>query len=468
MDLNETGRRIFIRHWRTILMFVVAGLAVSYLLSSARSASYTASTRLALNMPDPRTQAESQVIADTGNALSSSPGQVARALASAHIKGRNAADIAQNDVSTTSLGTSGVLELSVTDRDPRIAAKIANALAPEIIRERANLTSGATQRTLSTLDERIAHLNLQVGRLDARLEALNQQVATTNSGVANPLRVQRDQTSATRDTLAAQANALQTERDNIASVNAVQPQGGVISAAATPTQANSTGRATKLVLGFLLGLVLGVGTAALIATLRPMLVGGYTLAEELGLPLLRQLSTAPDEPARPAEVGPLAERLRLAAETAHVRRVCLVGAGSGVDVGPLAELLDEAVQARPDGAPEPGGGLSGSAGRTLIFVGARREPREAVRRHASDGPEVEPSGLAHPRIRVMPADFRGSPVANGGGTALALVSAAALSKAELADATQLLRVSPVATLGLISYGRASRRHRGLPNIFAKA
>jgi capsular polysaccharide biosynthesis protein len=361
-----------------------------------------------------------------------------------------------------------VLELSVTDRDPRIAAKIANALAPEIIRERANLTSGATQRTLSTLDDRIARLNLQVGRLDARLQALNQQLATAKGGAADPVQVHRDQTSATRDTLAAQANALQTERDSIASVNAVQPQGGVISPAAIPTQANSTGRATKLVLGFLLGLLLGVGTAALLATLRPMLVGGYTLAEELGLPLLRQLSTAPDEPARPDEVGPLAERLRLAAETAHVRRVCLVGAGSGVDVGPLAELLDDAVRARPERAPEPGGGPAGSAGRTLIFVGARREAREAGRPQASDGPEVEASGLAHPRIRVVPADFRGSPVANGGGTALALVSAAALSKAELADAMQLLRVSPVATLGLISYGRASRRHRRFPKIFGKA
>ena len=47
--------------------------------------------------------------------------------------------------------------------------------------------------------------------------------------------------------------------------SAVQPQGGVISAAAIPTHANSTGRATKLVLGFLLGLILGVGTAALLA-----------------------------------------------------------------------------------------------------------------------------------------------------------------------------------------------------------
>jgi uncharacterized protein involved in exopolysaccharide biosynthesis len=454
MDLQETGRRIFMRHWRMILLFVVAALAVSDLVSSMHGVTYTANARLALDMPDPRSQAESQVIADTGNALATSPAQVATALSDAHIKGRNAADVAANEVTTTSLGTSGVLELSVSDRDPVIATKIANALANDVINVRDDIANGTSQKELASLDQRIAALNLQVGHLDARVESLNEQAATAaNPTAANTLRTQRDELTATRNTLAAQVATLQSERDKLDSVNAAQPQGALISSATPPTVADPTGRPSKMVLGFLLGLILGVGTAALVETLRPTLAGGYAVARELQLPLLRQLSGAPDEPVGLDEAAQIAERLRLAAETAHVRRVCLVAAGEDVDVAPLARVLDETLRASA-GVAEPEHEFAAAA---ALPHGSSGVP------HAVGGPSA-----VHPRIRVVPADFRGAPISNGGGTALAMVSSAALSKDELDDASLLLRVSPVPTLGVIAYGRRAKRRRAIRTGFSKA
>src|SRR5205823_1089596 len=122
MELNEVGRRIVGQHWRLILAFVAAGLLVGGLTNVGGTASYVASTRLALDSPDPQTQTAAQAIADTAGAIATSPTQVAHALASAKVRSRNATDIAHHHVSTRSLGTSGVLELSVSDRDPRVAA----------------------------------------------------------------------------------------------------------------------------------------------------------------------------------------------------------------------------------------------------------------------------------------------------------------------------------------------------------
>lgn len=441
MDLQETGRRIFGRHWRLIALFVLVALVAANFVAGMHGTTYTATARLALDMPDPRSQAESQVISDTGNALATSSQQVARAMREAHVTGRDPSDLAQNDVTTTALGTSGVFQLSVTDRDRGVAARLANALATDIIGVRENITNGTTNRTLVSLDQRMAALNLQVGRLDARVESLNEQAATTTDpAAANALRTQRDQLSATRNTLAAQVATLQSERDKLDSLVAGQPEGAVISAATPPSQADATGRSSKLVLGLLLGLILGVGVAALLENLRPILVGGYAIARDLQLPLLRQLSGAPDQPISSEEAAQIAERLRLAAETAHVRRICLVRAGAGIDVAPLAAALDDALHARI-GAAEPeyefaaasaGGGHGHATGAPLAHV--------------------------HPRIRVVPADFS-TPISNGGGTALALVSASSLSKDELEDASLLLRVSPVPTLGLIAYGRAAKRRR---------
>lgn len=443
MELNEVGRRIVGQHWRLILAFVAIGLLVAGLTNVGGKASYVASTRLALDTPDPETQAAAQAIADTAGAIATSPTQVAHALASAKVHSRNATDIAGHHVSTRSLGTSGVLELSVSDRDPRIAAAIANALARTIIRARERITRGSSEQAIATLSDRIAGLNLQMSRLDAHVESLNQRAATAISiDRANSLRAARDSLSSRRDAFAAQRSVFQSELDRLQSADALQPQAAILGWAAVPRHADSSGLSAKLVLGMLLGAILGIGTAALIETFRPTLVGGESVAREFGMPLLGTLSTAPGEPEIAKEVDRLAERLRLAAEAAHVRRVCLVVAGLGIRGDSLAEQLDAAVREQVC-LVEADGDLPGAVPRPGAWS-ATREPVHLPRPHAA--------------ISVRAVDFRSSPLSNGGVTGLVLVTGAAVKKPELADTAQLLRISPVPTLGLIAYGhlRATR------------
>ena len=123
MEINEAGRRIVGEHWRLILLFLLAGLIGAYLLVGG-SRSYTATARLVLNTPDPTDRASAIAIADTGNALATSPAEVTRALRAAHVSGRDGTTVAKH-VSVRGLGTSGVLQLSVTDKVPRVATAVA-------------------------------------------------------------------------------------------------------------------------------------------------------------------------------------------------------------------------------------------------------------------------------------------------------------------------------------------------------
>src|SRR6476659_8677936 len=120
MEINEAGRRIVGQHLSLILLFVVVGAVGAFVLVGA-SQTYTASARLVLNTPDPTDRAGAIAIADTGNALATSPAEVTRALNSAHVTGRSGITVAQH-VSVRGLGTSGVLQLSVTDKSPSVAA----------------------------------------------------------------------------------------------------------------------------------------------------------------------------------------------------------------------------------------------------------------------------------------------------------------------------------------------------------
>ena len=120
---------------------------------------------------------------------------------------------------------------------------------------------------------------------------------------------------------------LESERDSLLSADAVRPKPSIISAARPPDDADSSRLLPDMSLGALLGLVLGVGLAGLLETMRPTLVGGDALARELDTPLLGSLPGEPDEEKALQEATRIAVRLRLAAEVTEVRSACLLARG---------------------------------------------------------------------------------------------------------------------------------------------
>jgi capsular polysaccharide biosynthesis protein len=405
----------------------VAAGAASYLRSGATT--YTATARIVLDTNDPTTRVESSAISDTVKAIATSPAQVRAALQRAHVS-RDPIDVAEHHVSVSGLGSSSVVKVSVSDRDKYVAANVANALAARVIATRRQVSSGGVPQEVAALTSRIDEVTGKISQADAAIDRLSVGVANAPTPqLANQLRAQRDNVSRRRDFLAQQRSVLESERVSILGAYALRPKPSVISDASVPLHADSSGRWPYAVLGALLGLVLGVGLAALIETVRPTVVGGDALAREFDAPLLGTIYGRFDGD-RPVEelapvLAPVAARVRLAAEVAGVDDAALLPVKADVNVGRLVDSLE------------------GTSPNGLDLVAA--------------------DGAAHPgsKPRIVAADLA-SPVAGGRRvTGLVLVSPSDLPKADLIDVGHLLRVSPMPLLGLIVYrpGRLLGRRR---------
>jgi uncharacterized protein involved in exopolysaccharide biosynthesis len=435
MELKEAARRILRQHWLLVVCFVAVG-AVLGVVHAAQPTTYTASTRLVLGTDDPKSRTESGSIADTGKAIATSLTQVRRALEDAHIANRNPIDVAKNHVFVRALGTSGVVQLSVSDKDPKVAAAVANALANRVIRVRSEVTTGELQSILTELDQRIGDLNKKISSVDQDIDKLNLQIAQTGSpATANSLRAQRDEDSRQRDFLAQQRALQESERITVLSNAALRPKADVISAASVPEHADSSPFAQELILGALLGLVLGIGAAGLIETFRPTLVGSDSLAREFGTPLLGAIPTGEDEQRARQLLSRVALRLRLAADSLGVHNVALVAVGPDVELGLLAATLDE---------------LAADATGRRVAQGV-----VAADGLAAGGSSAAASGRQQFRIRPFGlVDAR----PDNGQAALVLVSPSVAQKEEIDEVSHLLRVAGSPLLGLITYERPREQH----------
>jgi len=451
VELNEVFRRILGEHWRLIVFFVTFGIGVAAVLHVTDLRMYTADARVVLDTQDPQSRAESTAIIDTARAIATSPAEVRDALNAAHVSGRDPVQVAEHRVSVRGLGSSGLFQLSVSDRDPQTAAAIVNALAAQVIRARLSVTQGQARQILIDLGRQIDDLNARISYSDARIDSLNERIAgASDPETLSSLRRERDDASRLSDFLGQQRAALEAQRTSVLSTDSVRPKPTIISRADPPTRADSSGVVPDVILGALLGLILGVGVAGVIEAFRPTLVGAEALAREFRTPLLGTLASQPVEGEAVQDATAIAMRLRLAAEAASLRGVGLVPIGPHVNVQFLAERL-EAVSSQEASAfaaaepalvepleTAPAGWRGASAARTL-------------------------TGSGHLPVRIRPFELQNASLSNGSrtGTGLVLVVPSTVKKTELAEAGHLLTVSRLPLLGLITYARPRTLRRSL-------
>jgi capsular polysaccharide biosynthesis protein len=441
MELNEAVRRILGEHWRLIVFFVAFGIGVAAVLHVTDVPMYTASARMVLDTQDPQSRAESVAIVDTARAIATSPTGVSDALSAAHVTGRDAVQIAEHRVSVRGLGSSGVFQLSVKDRDPQTAAVIVNALAAQVIRARLAVTEGQARQILADLAKKIDDLNARISFSDARIDSLNERIAgSSDPETVSSLRRERDDASRLSDFLAQQRAALEAQRTSVLSTDSLRAKPTIISRAAPPIRADSSGVLPDVILGALLGLILGVGVAGVIETFRPTLVGAEALAREFRAPLLGTLTSQPDAGEAVQDATAIAMRLRLAAEAASLRGVGLVPIGPHVDVRSLAERLEEV-------------SLEGASAVETGEPALERQVEAALSGRLGRAAAGTLTGRSHLPVRIRPFEVQNASLSNGSGTGLVLVVPSTVRKTELREAGHLLTVSRLPLLGLITYAR---------------
>jgi capsular polysaccharide biosynthesis protein len=437
MELAEVARAIGRYGW-LILGLVIAAVGVAAISHLGETKTYTASARLVLDTPDPESRAESAAIADTAKALATSPSQVRDALLKARVTGRDPVRLARENISVRALGSSGIVQVSVSDTRPRAAALIANALASEVIEARLDVTNGSSQQVLTVLDRRVTRLSRRISTLDARIASLTVAAASDASSVA---RSRLNEAARSRDFLAQQRSVVESQRVGLLSNEALRPKPSIISRATTPPSANPSRLFPDIVLAAIVAFILSVGTIGVIETVVRNIVGGTALARAFDVPLLGTIrAKLGDQRTFDSDPG-IAVRLVLAAETAGVTDVKLFPVGRPIDIAALADRLQrgsaDAVAVAPVEATVYARTAEGQSVRrtsTADFAaGNRRSARGQDNRAA---------------IAIRP--FGASSSETHGRSGLVIVSPATLTKGELNQAVALVNRTTVPLLGLLA------------------
>jgi capsular polysaccharide biosynthesis protein len=338
-DLQDIARRTVGQHRWAILALVLIGAAIAG-IAHGGARTYTATTRVVLDTPDPTSRNEAIAISDTVQAIATSPTLVRAAVQAAHIKNRDSLDIAEHHVSVLGLGSSAIVSLSVSDANPRVAALLANAISQRVILAREQFASGTRDQELTTLERQTTRLSARIAASNVRIDTLNSQIAQATGAQGVALRASRDAALRQSDFLTQQRSVLESERVSILGASALRPQPSVVAEATPPLHSDPSGRFQYMVLGGLLGLIIGVGLAALSELIRPTVVGGDALARQFGVPVLGTLRTSRAGIVDDRDVAAAAGHVRLAARAAGVRRVELVGPPGSDITAPLAILRD--------------------------------------------------------------------------------------------------------------------------------
>lgn len=274
MELNEALRRIVFGHWRLLLVFTLLPVLVIGALQATGSPRYTASARVQASSAPPSTTTEADAVLNRAQGFATSTTAVQNALQQARITDRSVATMV-HEVGVNRIGTSAILNVTVTDRDPRVATAATGALAPQLV----NLLNGSSNATAATL----------VSQLTAQENALLAQRTQTAAQLAlaqNPTDTAK--LAAQLSTTDQQISDLQTTLRQVQSTGLGSNTATVVSLPTGAVSARSS-LATDLGLGALLGLVAGLLTATVLEVVRPRVADPGAFGREIGAPLLGRL-----------------------------------------------------------------------------------------------------------------------------------------------------------------------------------
>lgn len=324
MDLTDVTQRIFRRHWALILLLAILGAFAPILLLQEQGPSYVASVRFVIG-DDGLTKSAGTTLADTALGLATSSVVLNKVIKDTKVHADPA--VVLTEVAVTPVGTSGVLDLSVTDPNAKTAAVIAKGLVAAVVRERGDALRGGTQALLASSITQISEVD---GRIAAIEAASHGYLAPGDSA---GLALRHADALAVRNSLIQQRQALQQQL-------LVSSGPAIIDNSVSAGVADTSTMPAKIAVGALLGLILGVAFAAAREATRPV-YNPAALARHLDAPLLGRVKGTPTEDTT-LDDPLLASYVGIAAQEAGVRSVQLIPVGRRkVDVSGLARSLRE-------------------------------------------------------------------------------------------------------------------------------
>ena len=370
MEIDEIAARLLRQYWAVVLLCVAAPLVAITLLVAKQPPMYAASARIVSGNTVPASNAQAQALVSQIQGIATGKSAAASALQETGVK-RNVNDFITSHVSVAGLGGSQVVDLTVTDRSPRVAAALAKNLAKEVVQSINRTGQSGLSTTLNAIDQEIVRLSEQHGvaasqaAANPKNEQLQSKLAGLNQVIAN--------FSGDRSRLLIQATT--------------QGLASVLDQPVVPQAPQSKALAQKLGLAAVLGLVVGVLIASIAETIRPTVPGARRVSRRLGAPTLGQLKTPEMRGEKTPSLENLAVRLRLAANHANVSTIALIDVNGQYELADLAHSLelslrpDESMAARPDLNGRDDGDGDGDGDETLAFSSVMVKGRQLIADH---------------------------------------------------------------------------------------
>ncbi len=342
MEIDEIAARLLRQYWALMALCIAAPLAFIVLTVAKQPPMYAASARIVSGSTVPASNAQAQAIVSQVQGIATGRDAAAKALKTIHVT-RNLTNFVTSHISVSGLGGSQVVDLTVTDRDPRVAATVAKELASEVTQSMNSVGQSGLSTTLKAIDQEIVRLSEQHGVLTAQATAdpKNQQLQSKVAGL--------DQVIAN----------FSGDRSRLLIQTSTQGLATVLDQPVVPQQPQSKALAQKLGLAGVLGLVVGILIASILEIIRPTVPGARRVSRRLGAPTLGQLKSAEMHGEPTPDLENLAVRLRLAANHADVSTVALIDINGKYELADLARSLelslrppDESLASRADGGDD--------------------------------------------------------------------------------------------------------------------
>ena len=295
-------RRIWI-----LVVAVVVAVGAAFFVSSRETPAYRATAQVQIGantietILNPGAKASSSVIeTDVANAAANghTTPYAQRALAAARVKALTAAQLLKETTISPST-TSTFVSFSVTDRFPSRAIALATAYAETFVAASNKAAVAGIPHKIASLQSQIASLNAQIAR----------QAQTGHQSAAAGL--------------IAQLKAVVKQKAQYVSAQASLANGNVVTQKATTASKVRPETTKNLLMGFGLGIVIGLVLISLAEALDTRIRRSDEISERLGLPLLTRIPIPPRSLRKTGSLGMLDDEGGLQSEAYRKLRINL-------------------------------------------------------------------------------------------------------------------------------------------------
>ncbi|MEA2511555.1 MAG: tyrosine-protein kinase [Thermomicrobiales bacterium] len=293
MDLSLHQLFRIARHWWWLFLLatILAG-GTAYWSSSRQQPLYSASATIQVNPPQSSSDAVnqsvlqgSQSLAETYRQLITTRKVLEPLVAQLHLP----YDVAtlQDKVSASTVGTTRLIHVSVSDPDPAMAAAIANAVAQRFVQYTTDLAGQLSGPYRAALDQQVTTTQQQIDDTQQQIQQLQGSTAAADQQKLSSLQTTLGQLQQQYSNLIVAANQM-----DLAAAGA-QTQVTVADDAVPPSLPYAPRTKLYVLLGAFAGLCLAVGGIALIEYLDNTVKAGEDFTDLVGAPQLSVVEAVP-------------------------------------------------------------------------------------------------------------------------------------------------------------------------------